>query len=125
MFAGQAMEQADRYKYLGLVMHHNGSFMCAGESLQNAAQRALFALQAHRAELGILNPKLKCKLYDAVVKPVLSNGCEVWMPLISASGIHKLEKVQLNFLRRLLGIPHTAATKHIYAETGRLPDSTF
>ena len=47
------------------------------------------------------------------------------MPLISASGIHKLEKVQLNFLRRLLGVPHTPATKHIYAETGRLPDSTF
>ena len=47
------------------------------------------------------------------------------MPLISSSGINKLEKVQLNFLRRLVGVPRTAASKHIYAETGRLPDSTF
>ena len=31
----------------------------------------------------------------------------------------------MNFLRRLLGVPYTAATKNIYAETGRLPDSTF
>ena len=35
VFAGQAVEQADRYKYLGLVMHHNESFMCAVESCEN------------------------------------------------------------------------------------------
>ena len=29
VFAGQAVEQAERYKYLGVVMHQNGSFMCA------------------------------------------------------------------------------------------------
>ena len=66
VFAGQAVEQVDRYKYMGVVMHQNGSFMCAIESLQIAAQRALFALQARCAELGILDPKLKCKLYDAL-----------------------------------------------------------
>ena len=62
---------------------------CALQSLQNAAQRALFALQARCAELGILDPKLKCKLYDAAVRPVRSYGCEVWMRLISSSGINK------------------------------------
>ena len=46
------------------------------------------------------------------------------MPLISASGINKFEKVLVSFLRRLLGVACTAATKHIYAQTGRLPNST-
>ena len=83
VFAGQTFEQVDRYMYLGLVMHQNGSFTCAVESLKSAAQRALFALQARCAELGIMDTQLRCKLYDAVVKPVLSYGCEVWMPLVS------------------------------------------
>ena len=79
VLAGQAVEQVDRYKYLGLVMHQNGTFTCAVESLKSAAQRALFALQARCAELGIVDTQLRCKLYDAVVKPVLSYGCEVYL----------------------------------------------
>ena len=49
------------------------------------AQRALFALEARCAEMGITDPRLRCRLYDAVVKPVHSYGCEVWMRLISSS----------------------------------------
>ena len=45
VFSGQAVEQVDRCKYLGVVMHQNGSFTCDVESLQNAAHRALFALR--------------------------------------------------------------------------------
>ena len=82
-------------------------------------------MQARCAKLVALDVKLQCKLYDVLVRPVLSYGCEVWMPLISASGMNKLKKVQLSVLCRLLGVPCTAATKHIYAETRRLPDSTF
>ena len=123
VFAGGPVEQADRYKYLGLVMHQNGAFTCAAESLKSAAQRALFALEARCAEMGITDPRLRCRLYDAVVKPVLSYGCEVWMPLISSSSLAELEKVHLSFLRRLLDVPRSAASKHMYAETGRLPQS--
>ena len=77
VFAGRTFEQVDRHKYLGLVMHHNGFSTCAVESLKSAAQRALFALQARCAELGIMDIQLRCRLYDALVKPVLSYGCEV------------------------------------------------
>ena len=93
MFAGHAVEQADRYKYLGVVMHQDGSCTGAVVSLQNPAQRALSALQARCAKLSILDPKFKCKLYDAVVRPVLSYSCEVWMPLISASGLRRSSQI--------------------------------
>ena len=125
MLAGQAVEQVDRYKYLGLVMHRNGTFTCAVESLKSAAQRALFALQARCAELGIVNTRLRCKLYNAVVKPVLSYGCEVWVPLVSDTSLEELERVHLSFLRRILDVPHATAAKHLYAETRRLPHKTF
>ena len=52
ILAGQAVEQVDRYKYLGLVMHQNGTFTYAVESLKSAAQQALFTLQARCAEFG-------------------------------------------------------------------------
>ena len=125
VLAGQAVEQVDRYIYLGLVMHQNGTFTCAVESLKSAAQRALFALQARCAELGIVDTQLRCKLYDAVVKPVLSYGCEVWVPLVSDTSLEELVRVHLSFLRRILDVPRATAAKHLYAETGRLPHKTF
>ena len=125
LLAGQAVEQVDRYKYLGLVMHQNGTFTCAVESLKSGAQRALFALQARCAELGIVDTQLRCKLYDAVVKPVLSYGCEVWVPLVSDTSLEELERVHLSFLRRILDVPRATAAKHLYAETGTLPHKTF
>ena len=94
-------------------------------SLKSAAQRALFALQARCAELNIMDIQLRCTLYDAVVKPVLSYGCEVWMPLVSESSLEELERVHLSFLRRVLHVPRMASAKHMYAETGRLPHRIF
>ena len=94
-------------------MHHNGTFTCAVESLQSAAQQALFAMQARCAKLGIVNTQLRCKLYDAVVKPVLSDGCEVWVPLVSDCSLEELERVHLKWLRRILDVPRANAAKHL------------
>ena len=57
----------------------------------------------------------------ALVRPVLSYGCEVWAPLCAEGPLRELEKQHLTFLRRILGVPRTTSAKHLYAETGRLP----
>ena len=75
--------------------------------------------------LGTVDTQLRCKLYDAVDKPVLSYGCEVWVPLVSDSSLEELERVHLSFLRRILDVPRASAAKHLYAETGRLPHKIF
>ena len=103
-------------------MHQDGSCTGAVVSLQNPAQRALSALQARCAKLSILDPKFKCKLYDAVVRPVLSYSCEVWMPLISASGLRRSSQI---FSAGSWAYHAQQAPQHSYAENGRLPDSSF
>ena len=46
VFAGQAVKQVDRYKYLGLVMHQNGTFTCAVESLKSPNEQCLLCRRA-------------------------------------------------------------------------------
>ena len=89
------------------------------------AIRAAYALQARCAELEIVDTQLRCKLYDAVVKPVLPYGCAVWVPLVSDSSLDEHERVHRTFLRRILDVPCATAAEQLYAETGRLPHKAF
>ena len=68
-----------------------------------------------------MDTQLRRKLYDAVVKPALFYGCEVWAPLVSDSSLEELKRVHLSVLCRILDVPRATAAKHLYAETGRLP----
>ena len=124
-YARGAIEQVDRYKYLGIVMHQSGTLTHAVEGLRRAGQRAVFALHSRCAELGITDVRLRCRLYDAVVRPVLSYGCEVWAPLCAKAPLRALERIHLGFLRRVLGVPRATPDKFLYAETGRLPHQVF
>ena len=64
------------------------------------------------SELGIDNVGIKCRLFDALVRPVLCYGCEVWGPSILAHGVtvaksgfrEKLESLHRDFLRQCLGV---------------------
>ena len=69
----------------------------------------------------VVDSRLRCKLYDAAVRPVLSYGSEVCLPVVSDSSLEELNRVRLSFSRRMLDVPHAIAAKHLYAETGRLP----
>ena len=124
-FAGQAVEQVDRYKYLGIVLHQNGKLTCASDTLRLAGERAAFALRSRCTQLGITDPRLKCNLFDALVRPVLSFGCEVWAPLPGKGALRELESVHLSFLRSITGLPRTAPNKLVYAESGRMPLEAF
>jgi hypothetical protein len=51
----------------------------AMEHLAAAGKRAVFALRRRCANLKINDPTIICQLFDALVKPVISYACELWV----------------------------------------------
>ena len=64
-----------------------------------------------------------CNLFNALVLPILSYGCEVWFWNHDASSMvtKVLEGVHLQFLRGLLGVKRTTHHLISLAEFGRYP----
>ena len=71
------------------------------------------------ALLDIRHPALQCKLFDALVLPILSYGCEVW-GVDSKCGA-AAEALHRDFLRRLLGVRKSTANHMVLAELGCFP----
>lgn len=121
-FEGQVLERVEVFKYLGIAFHGTqGLSTCAMEHLCNSARKSLFALYGRCHELHIVDPALQCTLFDALVCPVLSYCCEVWVSLGGKVAMQQLEQVHTQILRQILGVPATTPTKFVYAEFGKLP----
>jgi hypothetical protein len=65
-------------------------------------------------------------LFDEYVHPVMSYGAEVWGPqlvtvALSGKASDACERVQLAFMRSLLGVRDTSPTLTVLAECGRMP----
>ena len=120
-YDGQIIERVQMFKYLGIAFHATRGLSCALEHLCNTARKAVFGVHGRCHELHLQDPAAKCMLSDAVVRPILNYGCEVWAIIGGKTAIEQLERVQLSFLRQLLGLPTRTSSKLIYAEFGRLP----
>ena len=71
------------------------------------------------ALLGIRDPALQCKLFDTLVLPILSYGCEVWG--VDARCGAAAEPLHKGFMKSLLGVRKSVATHMVLAELGRFP----
>jgi hypothetical protein len=70
------------------------------QRLAMLGKKAVFALRHRCVELRIFDPALQCHLFDALVKPVLSYGCEVWSDHMAHE---QLKVVHWAFLKSLPG----------------------
>ena len=93
----------------------------ATEYLCKAATRAMFGLQHHCQQLHLHDPIIKCKLFDTLWKAILCYGCGVWSTVANKSDLDKLERIQIGFLKRLLGVQIQTTHLHVLAEFGRYP----
>jgi hypothetical protein len=87
-----------------------------------SGKKAIFALRRRCAELRIFDPALQCQLFDTLVKPVLSYGCEVWSNHLACE---QLEVVHRAFLKSLLGVSNTTSSYVVLAEFGKFPLEIF
>ena len=81
------------------------------------AQRAQTVVDLHVLKHKTLSVEYILDLFDTLVKPILTYGCEVY----GMQNYNVVEKFYLKFLKRTLNVKMSTNTSMIYAETGRYP----
>lgn len=125
LYDGKGIDFVELFKYLGVDMHCTQPFADAGLPRKESGQRAMLAMLRRCRELGIDDPLLQVRLFDALVQPVMMYAVELW----GASGVAKGELagdlVHRDFLRRLLGVRSGTPNMAVLAEVGRYPLQGF
>ncbi|MCG7867658.1 MAG: reverse transcriptase family protein, partial [Candidatus Thiodiazotropha taylori] len=114
-YDGVALEITKQFKYLGVVFTSGGSFAEAQNTLAGQAQKAIFKLNKYLQKFTFISPKHKLDLFDKLISPILNYACEMW-GFIQANSI---ERVHLQFCKKLLGVKKTTQNDFIYGELGR------
>ena len=76
------------------------------------ARKALYCLQ--KIEKYIIPIDLQFKLFDTLILPILTYGCEIW----GYENTKQLEKLHLQFCRNILGVRTTTPNFMTYGELG-------
>jgi hypothetical protein len=85
-------------------------------------KKIVFALRRRCVKLRIFDPSLQCQLFDALVKPMFSYGCEVWLDHMAHE---QLEVVHRAFLKSLLGVNTMTSNYVVLVKFGRFPLKIF
>jgi hypothetical protein len=89
------------------------------EHLVTQAHKALFALRNKtKASFGYIPPLLAFKMFDSYILPILEYNNMLWS---KTNPIPDIEKVQIGYLKNILGVRKQTPTLAVYAETGRFP----
>lgn len=130
---GCEIDQVKEYKYLGLTVSSNGSFVRAKENLYKVACKAMYGVK-RCLDLNVVNIKSALHIFDTLVEPILLYGCEVTNPMnITEKILEKpeslfdrileweQEKLHINFCRYLLGVNNKTSKVSVLSELGRYP----
>ena len=112
----QNLEIIDSYKYLGIYLTKNGSFLNARKHLAEQAHKALHLLYTRINNLA-LPIDLQLKLFDYTVLPIMTYASEIW----GFENVQILERTHAAFLRRITKTKKSTPHYMLYAELGRYP----
>ena len=114
----EKLEVVDSYKYLGHVLSNSPDIhKLMYDHLLSQGQNAMHVLKEKiKSTFGYLPPSLSLKMFDTHVLPILEYDSEIWF---QTKEIEILEKLQLKFLKNLLGVRSQTPTIAILADTGR------
>jgi len=127
VYKGQPLVVSPHFVYLGFQFDGKGLGNCIDRNSKKG-DAARFAMIRRCYQLGINNVSLKLHLYDALVKPVVNYGCELWGPGLLHMGENymggtrgDLEKKHISFLRSTLGVRRSTPTAALMEELQREP----
>ena len=113
---GIPLETVREYKYLGVVFSGNNSFFGMKKYIAEQGSRAMYSLLSKTRNLE-LPPDLQIELFEKLVRPILLYACEIW----GFGNVEVVERVQLNFLKRVLNIKNCTPNYIVYGEVGVYP----
>ena len=137
--ADQPIKHAEKYCYLGIIFHRNGSFTAANTELRAKALRALFSLKSKIIK-DSLSLKAISTLFDSLIKPILLYGCQILCPFSKTMNYlsktdeksnperflkyiaqDHYEKFHLKFIKWALSVHSKASNISCWGETGHYP----
>ena len=137
MYVGESKIQwVDTYKYLGILISANGNFVTASENLCVRGWKAFFKIKSALKDVDTF-PRLKLKLFDALIRPVICYNSEIWgvmNNIFNSKNISQfwdrvtklnVENFHLKFCKGLLGVHPNAVNAAVMGELGRLPMFLF
>ena len=120
---GEALENVKEFKYLGITIHKKScSFMPTMKHFRLKATRALYMLRS-KINLTNLPIKVALKLFDAIIKPILLYGSEVWEPFLNQDELkwdqNDIERTYHQFLKQILGVNRSTSTMMVRGELNK------
>ena len=122
-FNDKDLQTVEEYKYLGVVL--NSTKLLKGDIfkemhsyISEKATKASFSVSQKCAWAGHLTPRIALQLFDSFVTPILNYGSELWC---KSKEIQCIERVQLKFIKYLLGVKSSTCTLAVLGEVGRFP----
>jgi hypothetical protein len=116
-YNGEPVNVTSIYKYMGLLFTPKLSWTKAHNKLSAQAKKSINAIKGFQKEFGYFNIKEQFKLFDSMVKPILTYGAELWGTTYS----EEIEKVQIQFCKDFLGLGPHVNNSMALGECGRLP----
>jgi hypothetical protein len=127
-FNGAPLEVVPSYKYLGIQFEELRPTKDAVQQSIAKARKVMVQVFGRSKGLGVHNLASLSHLFDAVVEPVLSYGCEVWGPdwvsrciAGNFTACDAEREVHLPFMRRAMGVATTTPVVAMMNELGREP----
>lgn len=121
----EPMEIVDKQTYLGLALTPSGKFTYARSILSKKAKKTIAYIRVMLSNCTNVPLDLLTKLFDALVKPVLLYGCEIWGPelLSYKTDFDKstIEQTHIKFCKQVLNVPFYTSNMKCRAELGRFP----
>ena len=119
------LENVKSMKYLDFtITSKNCSFIPTLENLRIKAKRVIYALNS-KTKISRYPIKLALKLFDALIKPILLYGAEVWGPYTNFDYKKwegsKVEMTHTQFLKSLIGCTFHTSNIMTRAELGVRP----
>lgn len=125
-YNGQVMNIKSEFVYLGLLCEGEGGMQHAAAKSLLKGRGASFALSGKCASKDIHNVYVKCRLFDAVVTPVLLFGCEIWGPAVLQRGcfvksgiLSDMESFHGRFLKSCMGLRGSVSNAVVLLELRR------